>query len=133
MMKKLAAITVIACLIVVSLSSFMFSQTQSVDIGTLNIPSEVQQPDTLTQPSNSPETGVSDDNSCKDTQNEDEQSPRSGGDNCSSEIAQDLDLETDVPLPDGRIFLTSGPPYPYIPTAIPIKIKDPILPLDPIG
>lgn len=131
MKKKLTAIAIVACLIVVSLSTFMFSQSQSADTRTSSTLSERSQPDKLTQPSDSPNTEISD-NPCNDPANEDMQTPGNDCDDFSSEAAQDTAPGTDIPPPDGRIFLTAGPPYPYLPTAIPIKIKDPILPFDPI-
>jgi hypothetical protein len=46
-------------------------------------------------------------------------------------ITPNQDTNTDILLPDGRIYWTQEPPYPYIPTVSPKEQGIPIIPFEP--
>jgi hypothetical protein len=153
MKKKIVAVIVFGCLVVISLTSLALSHMQvaksmkiqnekNADLNTQLPDSQVATQDAHTFESASPQTFKSDnqqasnpeaaensgkvDGSCKDepTLNKNESAGNSVTD-------QSQDDGTSTPSPDGRIFLDGEPPYPYIPTYTPKGLRTPPIPLGP--
>lgn len=153
MKKRIAAVIVFGCLMIISLTSLALSHMQvtksmkiqnekNADLDTQLPDSQVATQDAHTFESASPQTSKSDnqqasnpeaaensdkvDSSCKDetTLSKNESSGNSVTD-------QSQDDGTSTPSPDGRIFLDGEPPYPYIPTYTPKGLRTPPIPLGP--
>ena len=143
MKKRVIAIIAIACLMIISLSTFTLSRVQVAE--SAKIQNAKNAAETITQSadsanqqafnSNNQQASRSDaienngnvDSSCRI---QDEQTPSKNEFATSpTETNQGHISELPLPLPDGRIFLGAEDPIPYIPTENPkAGIRIPILP-----
>lgn len=127
MRKKIVAAMVIACLIVVSLSTFAWSRMQALESKGILIQGTIKEKDAsgtdtgIASGSNVPENGNRADGSST-TQSE-QTLNKNENTLCTDDVNQNQASNLPTPLPDGRIFLQPGAgtedPIAYIPTQNP--------------